>query len=260
MVPHPTPARELRPLSGAVPLATPPPTVGDYILLASAGSDPNPNTTVVKGIHVDSTVLVSWNGEESTVMNHQLRKMSIVNLTRSAKPLVVMDLQVPSSITPEELNGVLVALNRYLSQSEDWTAFSVAVKEASYDHGRLTLSLVLTSVYRRVEEVRGATNLRAVGRRRGKKGGMWWDQLAPGGGHLTPAWPPAGGRFRLQGAVDMAKSRILVFVHALLKSSGHILDKPAQPIYEMPSRGSADREALPRLQAAKRLGPGVSGS
>lgn len=127
-------------------------TLGDRVAIMNPGSLPEAGSLVVAEVSMLSTRFISWNGESVLISNYILRKMSVVNLSRSKAPLFSYRITLPAGTAPEQVTAFIDSVRAYASDSPDWISGSGAMCGAEYEKGALLVDVTLTSVYLRHEE------------------------------------------------------------------------------------------------------------
>lgn len=87
-------------------------------------------------------------------MNHELRRLQVLNLTRSKAPVLAYVVGLPSSTAPLAITAFIDSVRAYASDSPDWTSGSGAMCGAEYGKGLVRVALTLTSAHKRHEAVK----------------------------------------------------------------------------------------------------------
>lgn len=109
---------------------------------------------IVSEINLTSTVVLCWNGEQQTLMNHITRRLVVVNLTRSGPSLITHRFELPASLPGSKVSEIVDAARVYVeSQPQDWLGVaSATVIETQYSRGYFVLEIYVKSAHKRCDE------------------------------------------------------------------------------------------------------------
>lgn len=142
--------------------------IGDRVVIAQPGGLKSGTSLVVSEIHLLSTRFVSWDGEQMTMSNYILRRLNIVNYTRSAPFYVSMELQLPTTTTHDKVTELIDCIRAYCSETpQDWASGYGTITNVDYERGILRMMVFCLSAHSRADEASIEVRPRRLGGARG---------------------------------------------------------------------------------------------
>mmetsp|Transcript_17267 Transcript_17267/g.50176 ORF Transcript_17267/g.50176 Transcript_17267/m.50176 type:complete len:820 (-) Transcript_17267:248-2707(-) len=129
--------------------------IGDRVSITSPGKDgSNLEVMTVAEIGLLSTRFYSWRGELHSIPNFILRRLAVINHTRSRNQTRIINVQLPATTPGERVSELIDVVRNFVDQApQDWVAVEAAdIKQPDYARGTLTITMALRSAHARVRD------------------------------------------------------------------------------------------------------------
>jgi len=127
--------------------------IGDKVFISPPGGGKHVWSLVVSEISVLSTRFLMSDGESHIIMNHELRKRSLINLNRSLPPCMSLEVQLPVSTTHDKVTAFIDCVRAYCAETpHEWASGYAAIASVDYEKGLLRMLVTVTSSIPRADE------------------------------------------------------------------------------------------------------------